>query len=215
MAYAVPSNPQIFNTTSLSQLYDNYTSSMYQNFNYSLQQIPCNTTSTAQYSLARNCTDCAADYKNWLCAVSIPRCEDFSSKAAFLQPRNVATTFINGSSPDQEAYENSTLRERLYANSSRNSLIDQSIQPGPYKEVLPCEDLCYSLIQSCPAKLGFSCPKPGLGLEHSYGRRSNDGSMTCSYLGAVYDRSASVQTTAKPLLAKSIAFIIIVLFIAV
>jgi calcium channel MID1 len=177
---------------------------MYQNFNYSLQQIPCNTASTAQYSLARNCTNCATDYKNWLCAVSIPRCEDFSSQEPYLQPRNVAANFINGSAPDSNGKDaNATLRERLYANSSRNSLIDEQIQPGPYKELLPCEDLCYSLVQSCPAKLGFACPQPGLGLEFSYGKRSNQ--MSCSYLGAFHGISASTQTSARPLAAAGFA----------
>ena len=64
-------------------------------------------------------------------------------------------------------------------------MIDEVIQPGPYKEVLPCEDLCYSLMQSCPASIQFGCPYPGRGLEVSYGKRSASG-LTCSYLGAVY-----------------------------
>lgn len=74
------------------------------------------------------------------------------------------------------------------SNSSRNpAVIDEMIRPGPYKEVLPCEDLCYSLVQSCPAALGFGCPYPGRGLEADYGARSEDTSnLTCSYLGAVY-----------------------------
>lgn len=192
--------------SALAQLYDNYTSSMYQNFNYSLQQIPCDTASTAQYSLARNCTNCATDYKNWLCAVSIPRCDDFSSQEAYLQPRNVAANFINGSAPDSNSNDaNATLRERLYANSSRNPLIDEQIQPGPYKELLPCEDLCYSLVQSCPAKLGFACPLPGLGLEVSYGKRS-DG-LTCSYLGAIHSTSSSHRASARPLVAAGFALL--------
>ncbi|KAG9818558.1 hypothetical protein KCU77_g17340, partial [Aureobasidium melanogenum] len=37
-------------------------------------------------------------------------------------------------------------------NSSRNpTIIVDTIAPGPYKEVLPCQDLCYSLVRSCPA----------------------------------------------------------------
>ena len=74
----------------------------------------------------------------------------------------------------------------MSSNQSRNLLIDNIIQPGPYKEVLPCEDLCYSIVQSCPAKLQFGCPQ-GSALAMSYGKRSKDpGQITCSYLGAVY-----------------------------
>lgn len=58
--------------------------------------------------------------------------------------------------------------------------------PGPYKEVLPCNDLCYSLMQSCPSVFGFGCPFPGRGLEVDYGTRSSTGQVTCSYLGAFY-----------------------------
>ncbi|OJD29201.1 calcium channel subunit mid1 [Diplodia corticola] len=198
VAYAVPSNPNRYNLTTLVDLYDSYAANHYQNFNYSLQQIPCNTTNTAQYSLAKTCDDCAHDYKNWLCAVTIPRCEDFSATDAWLQPRNIAQPFANGTALADTQFgrdndganplSNATLRDRLYANSSRNPIIDEKVQPGPYKEVLPCEDLCYSLIQSCPASFEFACPVRGRGLERSYGNRNGneDGSVTCSYLGAVY-----------------------------
>jgi calcium channel MID1 len=88
--------------------------------------------------------------------------------------------------------DSATLLNLMATNSSRNPLIDQTIEPGPYKEVLPCEDLCYDLVQSCPAILGFGCPIRGKGLELSYGKRSNDsGIITCSYLGAAYYLSGS------------------------
>ena len=48
-------------------------------------------------------------------------------------------------------------------------MIDNDIKPGPYKEVLPCKDLCYELVRSCPAALGFACPIEGHGLNFSYG----------------------------------------------
>ncbi len=191
VAYAVPSNPNTFpSVTDLTTLYDNNAADLYKNFTYSLQQIPCNTTSTAQYSLARTCTDCARDYKNWLCAVTIPRCADFSSPAPHLQPRNVGQRFLNGSVPDPAGFaaadDADSSQQRLYANVSRNPLVDERVRPGPYREVLPCDDLCYSLVQSCPAALRFACPLPGKGLERSYGKRSADGSITCSFLGAVH-----------------------------
>ncbi len=194
VAYAVPTNPNLFSsTTGLPQLaatYDEYAARMYQYFNYSLQQIPCNTTSSAQYSLVRNCTDCARAYKQWLCAVTIPRCEDYDKTGPGLMARNVRQPLVNGSAifdlPGWNADLQQPLLDAVATNSSRNPNIDEKIRPGPYKELLPCEDLCYDLVQSCPASLGFSCPLRGRGLEQSYGFRSGPENLTCSYLGAAF-----------------------------
>ncbi|KAL9007252.1 MAG: hypothetical protein Q9188_000055 [Gyalolechia gomerana] len=134
VAYAVPSNFTT-NSTTLALAYDAYANKTYQNFSKSLQQIPCDTTPSAQYSLARNCDDCAEAYKTWLCAVTIPRCADFSSpsKLTHLQPRNIAQNFINGTEPKGALFS----KENKTTNQSRNRWIDDTIKPGPYKEVLP------------------------------------------------------------------------------
>lgn len=227
VAYAVPSSPDITaNATRFGEFYDDYTLRAYHHFNYSLQQIPCHTTSDAQYSLARNCDDCARAYKEWLCAVSIPRCEDFSNPAPYLQVRNVAQQFLNGTSlpatylnrsyipmPNAPTLEGSAAYQQTYFSSvatsqSRNPKIDEVVKPGPYKEVLPCEDLCYSLVQSCPAALGFGCPYPGRGLEVSYGNRSGmeEGRVTCSYLGAyVYTDGAFALVPPRVLMIVAFA----------
>ena len=184
VAYAVPSNPKN-DTIALMNLYDDNAKNLYQNFNYSLQQIPCNTTSSAQYSLVRNCTDCANAYKNWLCAVTIPRCEDFSNNAGYLATRAINSTFSNGTGLPASMM-NVSDGHAMVRNQSRNPIIDQKIEPGPYKEVLPCVDLCYNLVQSCPASLQFACPLRGHGLEHSYGKNdSSDVNPHCNYPGAV------------------------------
>ncbi|KAF2491742.1 hypothetical protein BU16DRAFT_584942 [Lophium mytilinum] len=186
VAYAVPANPSKFNAIGLASLYDTQAQSYYDNFTKSIAQVACDTTDTARYSLAKTCDDCAQDYKNWLCAVQIPRCEDFSSSPAltYLQPRNIGQDFINGTEPNA----NATAEKRMSFTQSRNPLIDSVIKPGPYKELLPCEDLCYSIVQSCPANLGFSCPS-GKNLEAGYGKRDpSEQNMTCSYLGAVLQK---------------------------
>jgi calcium channel MID1 len=199
VAYAVPTNPERFSTRDglpeLAKIYDNYAQSMYQYFNYSLQQIPCNTSETSAYSLVRDCDSCARAYKTWLCAVTIPRCEDYTNPAAWLKPRNVGQPFPNGSTTSIVpgfAESQQILAQAVATNSSRSLVIDEQISPGPYKEVLPCKDLCYDLVQSCPAALQFSCPTPGKGLEDGYGERSdNSGNLSCSYLGAAFFLSAS------------------------
>jgi calcium channel MID1 len=189
VAYAVPGNPTNFsNITALADFYDTGAQNAYANFDLNMQQIPCEIDSTGQYSLARNCTQCRNAYKSWLCSVMIPRCMDYSSTQPYLQARNVVRSFPNNTSLDP-AYI-SQVQNILYLNSSRNPAIDTTIQPGPYKEILPCDDLCYGIVQSCPSVMGFSCPRPGqLGFNHSYGLRQSgqQGQVTCNYPGAVYN----------------------------
>jgi calcium channel MID1 len=163
---------------------------MYDTFLKVLAQIPCEAPSTQRYSLVRNCDDCAAAYKTWLCSVAIPRCEDFSSEEPWLQPRALSQPF-----PDGTFLDNATLarfpnaQSPAFAN-SRNPHIDEVVTPGPYKEVLPCDDVCHHLVQSCPAAMGFACPNPGApGYDTSYRRKGpedRNGSVTCSYPGSAH-----------------------------
>lgn len=158
-AYAVPYNPNLkLDNVALAKKYDEQASELYQNFSLSLQQIPCNATDDASYSLVRDCTHCAAAYKAWLCAVTIPRCQDFSSPPEKLfQPRSLAYPTWNDTAATPNVPNITTLSARNM--SARNPWIDQVIKPGPWKEMLPCKDLCYNLVRSCPASLGFSCPQ--------------------------------------------------------
>ncbi|KAF2154858.1 hypothetical protein K461DRAFT_319362 [Myriangium duriaei CBS 260.36] len=209
VAYAVPSNPYTYNTTSaLASFYDDYAASLYTNFSLSLQLIPCNATSTSRYSLSHDCDDCAAAYKAWLCAVTIPRCMDYSTPLRYLQPRNVAQKFFTNQSvlPDAQLYasynpmegapggsgaDQLVLADTVAANQSRVARIDSMVQPGPYKELLPCEDLCFDLVRMCPAALGFTCPAEGRGLDAGYGKRNDAPGVSCSFAGAVYQLGAA------------------------
>ncbi|RPB26846.1 hypothetical protein L211DRAFT_780828 [Terfezia boudieri ATCC MYA-4762] len=204
VAYAAPSNPTIFTTPQqLGSFYDNIAQGWYRNFSYSLQQIPCNSTDlTLQYSFARNCDDCASAYKTWLCAVSIPRCADFTSNLPYLADRGLYTEFFNKTSnktipndPKKLAfYSRGNVTYNAASLRSRNPLIESELRPGPYKEIKPCMDLCWSLVQSCPSDFGFTCPRMGSwGAQVSYGQRSEDGDVSCSWLGAVYFLSKGVR----------------------
>ena len=201
--YAVPGNPSKFSTSKdLAKFYDDQAKESYDNFDKALQQIPCEIANTGQFSLARTCDDCAKAYKSWLCTTMIPRCQDYSRSDPWLQPRNIAQAFPNGSmsAPELLGMDTGALAS-LSLNSSRNPKIDEMVQPGPYKEILPCQDLCYNLVQSCPAAMGFSCPRPGMmGFEAAYGYRPNgsvgeEGMVTCNYPGAAYhlSRAAVVE----------------------
>ncbi|RDA90571.1 hypothetical protein CP533_2595 [Ophiocordyceps camponoti-saundersi (nom. inval.)] len=197
--YAVPGNDQRFNNTALGKAYDDYARKMYANFEKVMMQIPCEAPRTSLYSLARTCKDCKAAYKKWLCTVSMPRCEDFSSNNKFTLARNVAQAFPNGTKLAQDL--RLPLEQEPFSNSSRNKFIDKEIRPGPYKEILPCEDLCYEVVQSCPAKIGFKCPRPEFpGFETSYGRRDQDpATVSCNYPG----EPRTPMSGAKTLLANT------------
>ena len=201
IAYAVPSNStSADDLPRLRATYDSYAAEMYINFNKSLQQIPCNTTASAQYSLAVNCTHCARAYKDWLCAVTIPRCQDFSNAADYLQPRAVSQNFLDHTYGQQLQNDpalslfNKTFKPM---NQSRSERIDQIIHPGPYKELLPCEDLCYNLVRSCPAALGFRCPLEGHGLNYTYGRLQGNTRdvFTCNWPGMDLSNASTLRST--------------------
>jgi calcium channel MID1 len=84
-------------------------------------------------------------------------------------PRNIAQQAINQSTVDITSFGMSANDTQLtWFNHSRNPLIDQQIQPGPYKELLPCIDLCYEIVKSCPAAMGFGCPKQEFLYNKSY-----------------------------------------------
>ncbi|EWC47778.1 hypothetical protein DRE_02978 [Drechslerella stenobrocha 248] len=208
VAYAVPTNATIFDSMPrLARFYDTYASSWYANFSYSLQQVQCNTSAEREYSHLRGCADCDRAYKTWLCATTIPRCADYSSDASFLavrerredDPGPTKAFLDDGRIVDLPSPEGNTTDAAGGSGgssikaASRNALIDEVVSPGPYKEIKPCMDLCWSLVQSCPASLGFSCPDGARG-EQSYGWRSDDGDITCSYLGAAYFLSGVRRT---------------------
>jgi calcium channel MID1 len=194
VAYAVPSNTTFkYNDSALAEIYDTQAKSYYSNFTKSLQQVACDTTSEAQYSLARTCKDCERDYKNWLCLTLIPRCEDFSATDSWLWPRNINVPFPNGSLPfdnNMTSEFQDSHRDRHAFNQSRNPLIDKDIKPGPYKEMLPCEDICFDIVKSCPAQMQFACPNMP-GRLSAYGKKDNNSdTLTCNFPGAVVKLNA-------------------------
>ncbi len=152
VAYSVPSNTTKYNPTALAEYYDSLASAYYQNFSNSLQLVNCNASNDAVYSLISNCKQCAQAYKEWICAVTIPRCADLTNPSSVL----------------------------VYRNSSRNPKIDEDLQPGPYKEVLPCGDLVENVAMTCPAALGFRVPL-GKAFDLVYGARNKfNETITCN-----------------------------------
>ncbi|PQK11705.1 hypothetical protein BB8028_0003g03290 [Beauveria bassiana] len=181
--YAIPGNIEKFTgEDSLGQKYDEYAKEMYENFEKALMQVQCEAPSTKMYSLLKTCDDCRRTYKKWLCTVVMPRCEDYTLNSPHSIVRNAGQPFPNGT---QLPVEDLAKYSAPASNTSRNKFIDDEIAPGPYRELLPCDDLCYDVVQSCPAALKFVCPlRKFREFNSSYGRRDPDNKeVTCNYPG--------------------------------
>lgn len=158
VAYSVPANASSpVDMNSLSESYDTQAQALYSPFGTSLSQFNCDAT---QYSLVRNCTDCFNDYKRWLCSVAIPRC---------------ATP-----DPQQQVDPGIPALKQVPLNGSRNPWIDSILQPGEWTELLPCIDLCYRVVQSCPPFLQFTCPNGDLAASQ-YGYWQPNGAAAQGY----------------------------------
>ncbi|VEU21474.1 DEKNAAC102351 [Brettanomyces naardenensis] len=135
VSYAVPVSRNFSMGSQTAQelgaAYDNYVQDLYQNFDYAMQQISCDAHLDSRYSPIRTCDDCKYSYKQWLCAVSIPRCSS----------------------------ENSKYYREYSSSDGRNSFVKDTIDPPlAYSEILPCIDMCDSIVRDCPADFGFTCP---------------------------------------------------------
>ena len=126
--------------------------------------------------------------------------------------------FPNGTFLSQDLIQYANLTVPL--NASRNPNIDTFVQPGPYKEVLPCDDLCNTLVQSCPAAMAFYCPRPGrIGYNSSYGQMPNPniaeqvGQITCNYPGAAYYQLSGAAGLASPYVLAVALAVMSLLFI--
>lgn len=157
VAYAVPNGNTSQDNDVLKNMYDTNAKSIYQNFSKALQQVACNTTSDAIFSPLLTCEDCSELYKDWLCAVTIPRC---------------LTRSIEG-------YK---YRE---VNESRSDFINYGIQPmNGYYEILPCVNVCEAVVRTCPSVFGFACPTGNDTIALSYYWDTDDLEYpTCNYIG--------------------------------
>jgi calcium channel MID1 len=155
IAYSVPSNSTLYNPVALGRYYDDRARGYYQNFSKTMQLVACNVSDDARYSLVSTCSDCKSAYKDWICAVTLPRCADTTDTAPFL-----------------------TLR-----NESRSPQLDQDLRPGPYKEILPCGDLPKNVARTCPAVIQIWLPRPQSVFDAAYGQRSGNATISCNAPG--------------------------------
>ncbi|WEJ96780.1 stretch-activated cation channel mid1 [Yamadazyma tenuis] len=155
VAYSVP-NSDAYSKEELKSLFDDRARSLYANFSRVMQQIPCDESDVSAFSPFRTCDDCADSYKNWLCAVTIPRCST----------RNI--TGYRETEPGD----------------SRNSWINDVLDPDlMYYEMLPCLNVCEAIVRDCPAELGFGCPNFNRTVLSYYWEDPDEEYPTCNFVG--------------------------------
>ena len=160
VAYSVPTSSfSVGNKTLMAQTYDHIAEALYANFSKALQLISCDADKDARYSPVMTCDDCAEAYRDWVCAVSIPRCSTTSSQY-----------YIH--------------RDKSH---NRNDYLNKFIKPlDDYYEILPCIDMCYTLVRNCPSDFQFSCPNDLTTedlLYQSYNFYMDTDYSTCNYIG--------------------------------
>ncbi|KAI5964127.1 MID1 [Candida pseudojiufengensis] len=189
VAYSVPAlgDPQYNDDKNATKhIYDDHAKLLYENFSKAIQQIACDTVPEAIYSNLRTCEDCAESYKDWLCAVSIPRCVTQNSSS--YMPRN--------------------------STSQRNSFMIDVISPQEdYYEILPCVNVCQAIVRNCPADFGFMCPtrNESIALSYYWDLNTSDQWPSCNYVG----KMAKPSSWAYKLVANNWLLLIVVIFIQI
>lgn len=182
VAYAVPA-PTSLATEDLLSFFNETISASFANFSRTLTTFPCDKNPYGLYSVVSKCSDCADAYRDYLCAVTMPRCDDAPAGSP-----------LNSTLPDQygsagnllaswalpSSYQTSLLRTDPFASRTplfgpRNlsttlpDLFSRSYPPTaenlaretpfPYTEIPPCLDVCNLVQARCPPFLQFVCPK--------------------------------------------------------
>lgn len=125
--------------------YEPYIAQSFANFTLSLGLFPCG---TSFYSYVRTCDESLLSYKDWLCAVTIPRCTDTGAPSSLLRTQEYG---INGTLLD-----------------ARNELVPSISDMGQYSEILPCLSLCNEVDRTTPSILGWICPVKSENAAESY-----------------------------------------------
>lgn len=184
VAYAVPA-PTSLDTPSLVSFFNSTISASMTNFTRTMTTFPCDS-DMGMYSVVSTCDDCINAYRDYLCAVTMPRCTDAPSNATLNDTTTSAWSSSDGQGPPLPSYaipsdyttslvrtdpfasrtplfgpsNLSTTFPSLFNSSYRptqSNLVAES--PFPYTETPPCLDVCYLVEARCPPFLGWTCPK--------------------------------------------------------
>lgn len=137
LARTIP-NPNNGTLVDLVGTWETYASQFISNFSQVLNAFDC---VNIQYSMVRNCTDCAIAYEDWICRQLMPRCvrDDVPSPPiAFRSNRWVSI--------DETVYQNDL---NAFTTVPYNANVSQ-ILLDPFRQAMSCISICETLVQSCP-----------------------------------------------------------------
>lgn len=165
VAYSIPLSPTISQSDALDVIKQTI-SPNYANFSNTVDTFPCGDPEFGMYSYVATCEDCKNSYRNWLCAVAMPRCTDpISSTFQSAASQNGSDLTGADTPPNTAALPYIVNRN----NDSRQTYIDQDLQPGAYGELLPCTSTCYFVSRACPPVVQWGCPQWDITAQRDYG----------------------------------------------
>lgn len=147
------------------------------NFSSTIGSFPCGSEEFGEYSPVQTCDTCKTAYRDWLCAVAMPRCADpLPTVSGNTTAASYDVLDLTGSST---GINEATLPYILNRqNNSRQSYIDSEdgLDARSYGEVLPCIYTCYFVARSCPQPLiEWACPQWDITAQGSYGTFADAG----------------------------------------
>ncbi|KAK9387070.1 stretch-activated Ca2+-permeable channel component-domain-containing protein [Lipomyces mesembrius] len=208
VGYAVPSNTSL-SRDDLRSWYDGLAVELYSGFNKTMQIVPCDVNIDVRYTIMRTCDQCRASYKRWLCLSLIPRCYESSTNLAL----------ADGSHDNSGLSEISGVSYRT-PGTSRNSFLNDELNPNDYTELMPCSYVCHKVMQDCPFNLQFLCPLPQKGLYQAYGLLNGTlhngdtfdlDTATCNFLSPVDAFSAGVPSLSWINVKLTVAFVLVLI----
>ncbi|KZT63560.1 hypothetical protein DAEQUDRAFT_770506 [Daedalea quercina L-15889] len=165
VGYAAPvSNNDAASGVTVAELPSDFTGNLTSglaNFTTMLTTIACG---RDLYSPLVTCADCQAAYRNWICAVSLPRCAEYASTSS--SSAASTSTAIQGGA--QQPLVTATPALSL-ASASNPRATGLPVYAENYTVVLPCLEVCNAADRACPPFLGFQCPLPQFTASMSYG----------------------------------------------
>ncbi|KAE8215369.1 hypothetical protein CF327_g1334 [Tilletia walkeri] len=172
VAYSIPIAPDIDISIAVAAANLTITPNMV-NFSRTIDTFPCGDTYFGQYSFVSSCADCKNAYRDWLCAIVLPRCTDPvpdpGAQSAASQTGAELTGASTGTNTRLLPYV--VNRNENGTSTSRRPYIDALLKPGTYGELLPCIYTCHFVSRACPPISGWSwgCPVWDISAQRDYG----------------------------------------------
>ncbi|KAL9931833.1 hypothetical protein V8E36_009383 [Tilletia maclaganii] len=174
VAYSIPIAPGIETAVAIAAANLTITPNM-ANFTRMINTFPCGDPYFGSYSVVSTCEDCKNAYRDWLCAVVLPRCTD--PIAPELSAASQLGTELTGAPTGTNTRLLPYIVNRNVEGSnngttpSRRPYIDKLLRPGTYGELLPCIYTCHFVSRACPPINGWSwtCPQWDISAQRDYG----------------------------------------------